>query len=69
MSADQALDTAPPAAPVKVRFGGKFGTGLMLSAVWIALIVATTIHRADFFTAQTILAVAFTMSIVGGLIT
>jgi len=64
MSAEQALDTAPPAAPLKVRFGG-FGTALMLTAVWVALIVATTIHRADFFTAQTILAVAFTMSIVG----
>lgn len=65
MSADQALDAAPPAAPVKVRFGGSFGTALMLTAVWAALIIATTIHRADFFTAQTLLAVAFTMSIVG----
>lgn len=37
----------------------------MLTAVWAALIIATTIHRADFFTAQTLLAVAFTMSIVG----
>lgn len=62
---DQALDAAPPAAPVKVRFGGSFGTALMLIAVWAALIIATTIHRADFFTAQTLLAIAFTMSIVG----
>lgn len=65
MSADQALDTAPPVAPMKVRFGGSLGTGLMLVAVWGALIIATTIHRPDFFTAQTMLAVAFTMSIVG----
>ena len=65
MSADQALDTAPPAAPMKVRFGGSLGTGLMLVAVWATLIIATTIHRADFFTAQTLLAIAFTMSIVG----
>jgi len=65
MSADQALDTAPPAMPLKVRFGGSLGTGLILTAVWVVLIVATSLHRPDFFTAQTLLAVAFTMSIVG----
>jgi len=65
MSADQALDTAPSAAPLKVRFGGSLGTGLMLTVVWVALIIATSLHRPDFFTAQTLLAVAFTMSIVG----
>lgn len=64
MSADQALDTAPAAAPLKVRFGG-LGTGLILAAVWIALIVATGLYRPDFFAQQTLLAVAFTMSIVG----
>ena len=64
MSADHALDTAPPAAPLKVRFGG-LGTGLMLAAVWIALIVATGLYRPDFVSQQTVLAVAFTMSIVG----
>jgi len=64
MSVNQALDTAPAAAPLKVRFGG-LGTGLILAAVWIALIVATGLYRPDFFAQQTLLAVAFTMSIVG----
>ncbi|MDP3316719.1 MAG: hypothetical protein Q8M47_11730, partial [Devosia sp.] len=64
MSVNQALDIAPAAAPLKVRFGG-LGTGLILAAVWIALIVATGLYRPDFFAQQTLLAVAFTMSIVG----
>ena len=64
MSLNQALDTAPPAAPLRMRFGN-LGTGLMLAAVWILLIVATGLYRPDFFSQQTVLAVAFTMSIVG----
>ncbi|HEY0853610.1 MAG TPA: ABC transporter permease [Devosia sp.] len=64
MSLNQAIDTAPPAVPLKVRFGG-WGTGLMLAAVWLALIAATTLYRADFFSHQTLLAVTFTMAVVG----
>ncbi len=64
MSVTPAVDTAPPAASVRVRLGG-LGTGLMLAAVWIALIVATSLYRPDFLSQQTLLAVTFTMSIVG----
>ena len=64
MSLDQAIETAPPAVPLKVRFGG-WGTGLMLLAVWLLLIAATGLYRQDFLSQQTVLAIAFTMSIVG----
>jgi len=64
MSINQAAETAPPAVPLKVRFGG-WGTAAMLVAVWIALIVATGLYRPDFFAHQTMLAIAFTMAVVG----
>lgn len=64
MSLDRTMDTTSAAMPLKVRFQG-WGTGITLVAVWLLLIAATGIYRPDFFAHQTILAVAFTMSIVG----
>ena len=37
----------------------------MLLAVWLLLIAATGLYRPDFLSQQTVLAIAFTMSIVG----
>lgn len=64
MSLDQTMSASPPAMTLQVRFHG-WGTGLMLIAAWLLLIAATGIYRADFISHQTLLAVAFTMSIVG----
>lgn len=64
MSLNQAIETAPPAVPLKVRFGG-WGTALILIAVWLLLIAATGLYRPDFFAHQTMLAIAFTMAVVG----
>jgi ribose transport system permease protein len=41
------------------------GTALILAAIWLALVAASGLYRADFLSHQTALAVAFTMSIVG----
>jgi ribose transport system permease protein len=60
----EAAETAPPAVPLKVRFGG-LGTAALLVAVWAALIVATSLYRPDFLAHQTLLAIAFTMAVVG----
>ncbi|HEY9012051.1 MAG TPA: hypothetical protein VIN06_13630, partial [Devosia sp.] len=64
MSLNPAIETAPAAAPLRVRFGG-WGTGLMLLAVWLLLIAATALYRPDFLSHQTVLAVTFTMAVVG----
>lgn len=65
MSIDQTIEaSAAPAMPMKVRFQG-WGTGLLLLAVWLLLIAATGIYRGDFISHQTLLAISFTMSIVG----
>lgn len=42
-----------------------WGNAAMLLAAWLALIAATGAYRADFLSHQTVLAVAFTMAIVG----
>ncbi len=41
------------------------GTASMVGGAWIVLVIASTLHRADFLSYQTLLAVAFTMAIVG----
>jgi ribose transport system permease protein len=65
MSLDRAIDAAAPAAPLKDgRFQG-WGTAITLIAVWLLLIAATGLYRPDFFAHQTVLAVAFTMAVVG----
>jgi ribose transport system permease protein len=66
MSLDRAIESAPQtdATPRRFNLGG-WGTGLTLLAVWLLLIAATGFYRADFLSHQTMLAIAFTMSIVG----
>jgi ribose transport system permease protein len=64
MSLNPAIETAPPAPSLGMRFGG-WGTAVVLLAVWVALIAATGLYRADFLSQQTLLAVTFTMAVVG----
>lgn len=64
MSLDRTMEGTVPGISVKVRLQG-WGAGLMLLAVWLLLIAATGLYRADFLSHQTVLAVSFTMSIVG----
>lgn len=64
MTVERAMESAPAALPLRVRFQG-WGTALTLIAVWLLLIAATGFYRPDFLSQQTMLAVAFTMSIVG----
>jgi ribose transport system permease protein len=56
--------TTPVAAPLGSRFPG-WGTALTLLAVWLLLIAAVGLYRPDFFAHQTVLAIAFTMAVVG----
>jgi ribose transport system permease protein len=63
MSLDRALDSAP-AVPRRLSLGG-WGIGITLLAVWLLLIAATALYRPAFISHQTVLAIAFTMSIVG----
>lgn len=64
MSRDLTMDTPSQTQAFSVRLRG-WGTGLTLFAVWMLLIVATGLFRHDFLSHQTLLAVAFTMSVVG----
>ena len=42
-----------------------FGAPILLLSAWLILIIATSLYRPDFISYQTLLAVVFTMSIVG----
>jgi ribose transport system permease protein len=42
-----------------------WGNGVTIGGAWIALIVVSGVHRADFISHQTVLAISFTMAIVG----
>lgn len=64
MPMDRAVDFAPAPAPRKLRLEG-WGTAITLLLVWVVLIGATGLYRPDFFAHQTVLAIAFTMSILG----
>jgi ribose transport system permease protein len=50
--------------PPKVNLHG-WGTPLTLLAAWLLLIAATGLYRPDFLSHQTLLAITFTMAIVG----
>ena len=43
----------------------KWGAASTLAAAWLVLIVVSILHRSDFLSHQTLLAVTFTMSVVG----
>ncbi|MEO6634601.1 MAG: ABC transporter permease [Devosia sp.] len=65
MSLDPALAATTPAAmPLKGRFQG-WSTALTLLAAWLLVIAATGLYRHDFLSHQTVLAIAFTMAVVG----
>jgi ribose transport system permease protein len=64
MSLDRAIESSPEAAPLRVRLAG-WGTPIVLLAAWLLLIAATSLYRADFLSHQTLLAITFTMAIVG----
>ena len=53
------------AAPLpRLRLGNR-GTGLSLLGAWLLLIAATALYRPDFLSHQTVLAISFTMAVVG----
>lgn len=64
MSLDRAQASAVPAVPSRLDLHG-WGTPLTLLAAWLLLIAATGLYRPDFLSHQTLLAVTFTMAIVG----
>lgn len=66
MSLDRALDSAPATSPPRFNLHG-WGTPLLLLAAWLLLIAATGLYRSDFLSHQTVLAVSFTMAVVGTL--
>lgn len=64
MSLDRAMASSASAMPLRLNLHG-WGTAITLVAVWLLLIAATGIYRPDFLSHQTLLAVTFTMAIVG----
>ena len=61
---DQAVQGNASGAALSARLHG-WGAGLTIMAAWLALVAATGLYRSDFISRQTILAVTFTMAIVG----
>lgn len=64
MTSQMTIDVPASATPMRFSLHG-WGAGLTLLAVWLLLIAATGIYRPDFLSHQTLLAISFTMSIVG----
>jgi ribose transport system permease protein len=64
--ADHAIGHGVPEARpgMSIRLEG-LGTATVVALAWVALVAISAIHRPDFLSHQTILAIAFTMSIVG----
>lgn len=63
MSLDPAM-AGTAAAPPRMSLQG-WGTPITLLAAWLLLIAATGLYRPDFLSHQTLLAITFTMAIVG----
>ena len=62
---DSLADTSSPIVrPGGLRLGG-WGTAAVLIGAWIALIAISAAYRSDFLSHQTVLAVTFTMAIIG----
>jgi ribose transport system permease protein len=64
MTAQSAAASTNANLPTRPSLAG-WGNAAILIAVWLALVVATGLYRPDFFAHQTLLAIAFTMSVVG----
>jgi ribose transport system permease protein len=50
---------------LSARLPSGWGTAAVVGAAWLLLIVVSGLHRADFMSHQTVLAVSFTMAIIG----
>ena len=57
--------TAGRKEPLMANLPAGFGNAALVAGAWIALITASAMHRSDFLSYQTLLAIAFTMAIVG----
>lgn len=64
MALDTATQTPQSTAPLRASLGS-WGTAALLVAVWVVLVAATAFYRPDFLSHQTLLAVSFTMAVVG----
>jgi len=64
MSLESAINSTPSAVSPKVRLR-RWGASVILIGAWLLLIAATGFYRHDFISHQTLLAIAFTMSVVG----
>lgn len=64
MSLDQPVERDSPIRVPRLNLHG-WGAPLLVLGVWLALIAVSGLHRSDFISHQTLLAVAFTMSVVG----
>ena len=60
----QLTDAAPRTGGPRVRWS-EAGTPAALAGTWLALIVASALHRNDFLSHGTVLSVAFTMAVTG----
>src|SRR5882757_6225321 len=67
---DVATNTTPASASGRrdrflANLPAGWGTAATVAGAWVVLILASGLHRADFLSHQTALAIAFTMAIVG----
>jgi ribose transport system permease protein len=59
------LATASRGEAFRANLPSGWGNAVTVAGAWIALIVVSGLHRADFLSHQTVLAISFTMAIVG----
>jgi len=52
-------------AAFRANLPAGWGTAAVVAGAWVLLIIVSGIHRADFLSHQTVLAISFTMAIVG----
>jgi ribose transport system permease protein len=62
---DRTVAKAEPGGALSALRLGGWGAAVPVAAAWLLLIVISGLHRSDFISHQTILAVTFTMAIVG----
>src|SRR5579863_2958229 len=58
------MNAGPPVS-LRASLPAGSGTAVSVAAAWIALIAASGLYRGDFLSHQTILAVSFSMAIIG----
>lgn len=63
-TAGSAADAGPP-TPRRWTVPEGWGTPIVLSLAWAALIAGSVLNRSDFWSQQTLLAITFTMSVAG----